>query len=44
MYENVKNDFDKVFPKAENVVWTMLVRTILAKFSIGNVNTGLFLI
>ena len=38
VYENVKNDFDKVFPKAENVVWDNVGKNFLAKFSIGNVN------
>src|SRR5687768_2568809 len=37
VYENVKSNFDKMFSKAENVMWDNIGKNFLAKFSIGDV-------
>ena len=37
VYENVKNEFDKMFSTAEDVTWDNLGKNFLAKFSIGDV-------
>src|SRR5688572_1894950 len=37
VYENVENEFEKMFSTAEDVTWDNLGKNFLAKFSIGDV-------